>query len=72
MMCCQCLKFGLNSFSEQHLSLEESWSVLSLFEKSNRGRITDGLDLRKHGMVYESWALSCNLNVIYNILQEGS
>ncbi|RMX37150.1 hypothetical protein pdam_00023677, partial [Pocillopora damicornis] len=34
---------------EQNLSLEESWSLLSLFEKSHRGRITKDLDLENHG-----------------------
>lgn len=36
-------------FSHQNLSLEESWSLLTLFEKSHRGRITNDLDLEHHG-----------------------
>ncbi|KAM7448574.1 hypothetical protein ABFA07_003481 [Porites harrisoni] len=34
---------------QQNLSLEESWSLLSLFEKSQKGRITKDLDLSRHG-----------------------
>ncbi|XP_078346621.1 katanin-interacting protein-like isoform X3 [Oculina patagonica] len=34
---------------QQNLSLEESWSLLSLFEKSHKGRITKDLDLETHG-----------------------
>ncbi|KAK3752195.1 hypothetical protein QZH41_019340, partial [Actinostola sp. cb2023] len=30
---------------EQSLSLEESWNVLSMFEKSHKGRITNNMDL---------------------------
>lgn len=33
---------------QQNLSLEESWSLLSLFEKKHRGRITQDLDLEHH------------------------
>lgn len=39
----------LFSHRQQNLSLEESWSLLSLFEKSHRGRITKDLDLENHG-----------------------
>lgn len=35
--------------SQQNLSLEESWSLLTLFEESHRGRITKDLDLEHHG-----------------------
>ena len=42
----------LFSHRQQNLSLEESWSLLSLFEKSHRGRITKGLDLENHGMYF--------------------
>lgn len=33
---------------QQNLSLEESWSLLTLFEKKHRGRITKDLDLEHH------------------------
>lgn len=41
--------FHLCPHRQQNLSLEESWSLLSLFEKSHRGRITKDLDLETHG-----------------------
>ena len=44
--------FFLFTHRQQNLSLEESWSLLSLFEKSNRGRITKDLDLENHGKLY--------------------